>query len=127
MLVIIGAVVVAGAVIGGYLGIGGELIVLWQPFEFIIIGSAGIGAFLVSNPMKVVKGSVKSIGAVIKGSRYNKESYLEVLGLLYTLFKLAKTKGDLALESHIDNPDESALFSRFPQIRQRPSFGGIPL
>ena len=116
MFVMIGAMVVISAVIGGYLGIGGELIVLWQPFEFLIIGGAGIGGFLISNSMTVVMGSLKSVGSVIKGSRYNKQSYLELLGLLYTLFKLAKTKGDLALESHIDNPDESSLFQGFPKF-----------
>lgn len=117
MLFIIGFIVVIAAVIGGYMGGGGHLEVLWQPLEFLIIFGAGIGAFLISNPMKVVKGVGKSMPILVKGAKYKKENYVELLTLLYSVFKLAKSKGDLALEQHVENPNESTLFANFPKFQ----------
>jgi chemotaxis protein MotA len=114
MLFIVGFILVIAAVMGGYIMGGGHVDVLWQPLEFLIIFGAGIGAFLISFPMTVVKGVLGSLAKLLKGSKYNAASYLELLSCLYTVFKLAKSKGDLALESHIENPNESALFSQFP-------------
>jgi chemotaxis protein MotA len=113
MLVIIGAVVVLGAVIGGYAASGGHLMVLWQPFEFIIIFGAAIGSVVIANPKAVLTGIGRDMGAALKGSPYSKESYLELLSLLYTIFKVARTKGALALEQHIENPHESTVFQQF--------------
>ncbi len=114
MFLIIGFVVVIGSVIGGYMGAGGHIDVLWQPFEYLIIMGAAIGAYLIANPKSVLGATAKGIGHAIKGSRYNKESYLELLSMMYQIFKLAKSKGMLALEQHIENPDESELFAQFP-------------
>lgn len=114
MLFIIGFIVVIAAVVGGYMGAGGHLEVLWQPLEFLIIFGAGIGAFLIANPSSVLKGILGNLSKLIKGAKYGKTSYLELLTCLYSVFKLAKSKGDLALESHIENPDESTLFNQFP-------------
>lgn len=116
MFFIIGFVVVAGSVIGGYMGGGGHLGVLWMPFEFLIIFGAGIGAFIIANPKPVLAGVAQSMGTVLKGSKYSKASYLELLGVLYAVFRLAKSKGDLALESHVENPGESPLFQAFPRF-----------
>ncbi len=114
MLVIIGSIIVIASVIGGYAGHGGNLAVLWQPFEVIIIFGAAIGAFLIGSPKSVLRGTVKAMGPMLKGPRHNKQSYLELLSMLYTTFRLAKTKGDLALESHVERPNESPLFQKFP-------------
>jgi chemotaxis protein MotA len=114
MLFIVGAIIVLGCVIGGYLGSGGHLEVLFQPFEFVIILGAALGSFIIANPMPVVVGSLKSFGTLLKGSKLNRASYVELLSMMFAVFKLAKTKGDLALESHVDNPDESALFTAYP-------------
>ena len=114
MFFIIGVVVVFGSVIGGYMGAGGHLDVLWQPFEGVIIFGAGIGAYIISNPKTVLGGTAKAIGPLMRGSKYNKENFLELLGVLYTLFKLAKTKGDLALEVHVEKPEESPIFQQYP-------------
>ena len=116
MFVLIGMAVVFMSVIGGYVGNGGEIGVLIQPFEGVIIFGAAIGSFIVGNPTTVVKAFGKSMGTLIKGSRHTKASYIETLSLLYSLFKLAKTKGDLALESHVEKPDDSPLFQRFPKF-----------
>lgn len=116
MFLLIGAVTVIVCVFGGYMAMGGHLIVLMQPFELVIIGGAAVGAFIISNPKVVLKGIGGALGNAMKGSRYSKESYLELLSLLYSVFKLAKTKGMLALEQHVENPHESALFQQFPNF-----------
>jgi len=118
MFFIIGFLVVAGSVIGGYMGGGGHLGVLWMPFEFLIIFGAGIGAFIISNPKSVLSGVAKSLKKLLSGSKYDKASFLELLGVLYAVFRLAKSKGDLALESHVEKPDESPLFQAFPKFAQ---------
>ena len=114
MLFVIGALIVIGSVIGGFMALGGHVDVLWQPFEFVIIGGAGIGAFVIGNSGTVQKGILKSFGTLLKGPTYNKAAYLELLGVLYAVFKLAKSKGDLALESHVEKPGESTLFLAYP-------------
>ncbi|MEO5337658.1 MAG: flagellar motor stator protein MotA [Magnetospirillum sp. WYHS-4] len=116
MFFIIGALVVIGSVIGGYMASGGHLSVLWQPFEFLIIFGAGIGATIIGNPATVLSGIAKNFSKVLGGPKYKKDAYLELLGVLYAVFKLAKTKGDLALESHVEKPDESPLFSNYPKF-----------
>jgi chemotaxis protein MotA len=114
MMFLIGIATVILCVIGGYIAQGGHLIVLFQPFEFLIIFGAACGAFVISNPMPVIKRTAGSLGLLLKGSPYSKEAYLELLSLLYTVFKLAKTKGMLALEAHVEKPDESTLWGKFP-------------
>jgi chemotaxis protein MotA len=114
MFAIVGFVVVIGSVIGGYMLNGGHLGVLWQPFEFLIILGAALGSFLIGNPKSVVSGVAANMGNIVRGARFTKASYLELLAMLYAIFKLAKTKGDLALESHVEKPEESPLFNKFP-------------
>lgn len=116
MLLGVGSFIVLLCVLGGYAAMGGKLYVLWQPFEAVIICGAAIGAFVIGNPMKVIKKAGKGFGAAAKGSVYTKASYLELLSLLYSIFKLAKTKGMLALETHVENPKESTLFQQFPEF-----------
>lgn len=114
MLLIIGFVVVLVCVIGGYALAGGHLEVLWQPYEFMIIFGAAIGAYVIGNPSTVLKKTGGAVASAIKGPRYNKAAFLELLSLLYSVFKLAKTKGMLALEQHVENPHDSSLFNQFP-------------
>jgi chemotaxis protein MotA len=116
MFFIIGSVTVIVCVVGGYLASGGHIVVLWQPFELIIILGSAAGAFVTSNRKPVLKAAGKAIGGLLKSDKYDKAAYLELLGLLYTVFKLAKTKGALALEQHVEKPDESTLFAAFPKF-----------
>jgi chemotaxis protein MotA len=116
MLFFVGSFIVLASVLGGYAALGGHLFVLWQPFEFVIIGGAAIGGFIIANPKNVLGKTGKAVGLLIKGPRHTKDHYLELLSLLYTIFKLAKSKGMLALESHVENPQESELFKRFPNF-----------
>jgi chemotaxis protein MotA len=114
MMFLIGVVVVLGSVIGGYTMHHGVLGVLWQPNEFIIIIGAAIGSVFISNPLKVVKGVAKSLKYLLKGSPFKKASYMELLTMLYVVFKTMKSKGMLEMEGHIEHPHESALFSQYP-------------
>ncbi len=116
MFVIIGCIVVVVCTFGGYVAMGGKLYVLWQPFEVVIICGSALGAFFISSTTPVLKGSIKAVKASLKGPSYKKESYVELLSVLYQVFKLAKTKGNLALEQHVENPDDSALFQQFPKF-----------
>ena len=113
MFLIIGLIVVFASVIGGY-SVHGNLSVLWQPLEFLIIIGALVGAFIISSPKPVLVGTLKAFGTAVKGAQYKQVHYLELLGVLYAVFRLAKSKGDLALEAHVEKPEESALFANFP-------------
>lgn len=114
MLLVIGTVIVFACVLGGYAAMGGNLYVLWQPFEAVIIVGAAIGAFIIGNPKAVIGRTAKAMGHALKGPKYTKDDYLELLSLMYQIFKTAKSKGMLALEAHIENPEDSDLFSEFP-------------
>jgi chemotaxis protein MotA len=116
MFFIIGSVVVIISVVGGYVANGGHLGVLWQPFEFIIIVGAAVGGFIIANRKPVLSGAGKAVGALLKSEKYDKQAYLELLSLLYAVFKMAKTKGALALEQHVEKPDESTLFAQYPKF-----------
>ncbi len=116
MFVIIGFIVVFGSVAAGYGMHGGNFAILWQPSEYIIIGGAAIGALMISTPKTTLGQMVKSIPLVFRGSRYHEKQYLELLSMLYMFFKIARTKGDMALEAHVEKPAESPIFKQFPTI-----------
>ncbi len=116
MLVIVGFVVVFCCVLIPYAAHGGNVGVLWQPLEFIIIYGAAIGAFLIANPKHVLAKAGASYGKTLKGPKHSKADFLELLTMQYTVFKLIKTKGMLELETHLDHPHDSSLFNRFPKF-----------
>ncbi len=118
MLIIVGAVVVFACVFGAYAAHGGHLGVLWQPAEFVIILGAALGAFIIANTKANIKQTLKGLKRALKGPTYKKADYVELLSVLYQLFKLAKTKGMLALEQHVEKPDESTLFAQFPKFQK---------
>jgi len=94
----------------------GHLLALWHPPELMIIGGAALGAFVIANPGSVIKSVFGSIGKIMKGSSATKQSYMELLGLMYDLFTKARKEGLMALESDIDEPDQSPLFQKYPTI-----------
>jgi chemotaxis protein MotA len=115
MFVIIGAVIVIGCVFGAF-SVHGDLRVLFQPVEFVIILGAAVGAFVIGNTKSNIRQVFKGLKRALKGPTFKKADYVELLSVLYQLFKLAKTKGMLALEQHVEKPDESALFNQFPKF-----------
>lgn len=117
MLFLIGLVVGLGSVVGGYLMHHGKLSVLWQPSEFIIIGGAAIGAFLIANPPHVLKGAGGGFKVLLAGLPYSKkDTFMQILGFFFELSKLMRTKGIKEVEQAIDHPHEHALFQKYPAI-----------
>ena len=114
MLKLVGNIMVIVCTIGGYVANNGHLAVLWQPFELVIIFGSACAAFLTANSPHVIKQTISDIKAIYKKDTFTKAEYVEVLSMLYVVFKTARSKGWLALEQHIENPDESEIFKKFP-------------
>jgi chemotaxis protein MotA len=116
MRLIIGIVVIFASVLGGYTMMGGKVLVLFQPYEFLVILGAAAGAFLIGNTGPVLKQCLGVFGTLFRGPKYDKAAYVELLGLQFSLFKLVQAKGILALEPHIEQPETSTIFARFPKF-----------
>src|SRR5271166_212083 len=118
MLTIGGVVVLLGCVFGSYLASGGSMepSIEALPFELWTIGGAAISTFVMANSMHAVKDTLGALGKAVKGAAFAKADYIELLSLLYFLVRLASTKGAMALEPHIEKPEESKAFLRFPKI-----------
>jgi chemotaxis protein MotA len=116
MFLIIGSIVVLLSVGVGFVGGGGSLLLLWHPLEVLIICGAALGAFLISNPPKVVKASMSGIVALLKPPKYQRQDYVDLFKLLYDILVKARKEGMLAIESHIDDPHASSLFSQYPRV-----------
>ncbi len=114
MFIIVGLLVVLGAVVGGYLMEHGNIKVLLQPAELLIIGGASLGTLLIANPFHVIKKIIAGAIDALKGSPYTKQRYLETLRMCYQMLNKARKEGLLALESDIEEPDKSQLFSKYP-------------
>ncbi len=116
MKLILGIIIVLGCVAGGYVLSHGNLLALWQPYELLIIGGAAFGAFVIANPMKIVLRVMKSLPTIMKGPRYNKDAYMDLLSLLYDLFAKARKEGLMAIENDVEEPENSEIFKKYPRI-----------
>lgn len=118
MLLIIGALVVIGSVVSGYMMEGGKLLVLNQPAEFVIIGGAALGSLLIGTPPSILKellGQCKDLF----GAPESKKDYVDLLTMLFQLFRLSQQGGIMGLESHFEAPDKSAILTKFPKFLAR--------
>lgn len=116
MLVLVGYLVVIGSVLGGFALAGGHMGALFQPLEFLIIGGAAIGSFVVSNNLKVLKAVFRSLPGLLKDSKYTKARYMELMALLYDLLQKARKEGLMAIEPDVETPNDSPIFQRYPTI-----------
>ena len=118
MFVMIGLVVLFGAVFGGYILAGGSMapILHATPHEMIVIGGAGVAAMIISNSVDVLKGVGAGIGKTMAGPAYHKQEFMDTMFLVVKLFKVFKGEGAVALEAHIENPEASAIFSAYPKL-----------
>lgn len=116
MFSIIGIVVVFGAVIGGFLMEKGKMPVLVQPAELLIIGGSAVGTLLAANPLPLIIKIFKSLLGVIGGSRFTSAFYLETIKMLFDIFQFARKSGMAKLEEDVENPEKSALFSKYPAL-----------
>lgn len=116
MVVIIGFIIVIGCVLGGFTLSGGQVGALIHPAEILTIGGASLGALVVMSPVKVLKDLMKGIIQSLKGSPFNRAAYEDMFKAMYELFRLARRSGFLALEPHLSNPHDSAIFQKYPKI-----------
>jgi len=113
---IIGTLVVLGSVLGGFLMGGSSILLLWHPLEIVVICGGALGAFLISNPLKVVKAAFGGALGIAKGSRYGRAEYIQLLKLVYDILVMARKEGVLAIERHIEDPAKSDIFKKYPKI-----------
>ncbi|MDA8110368.1 MAG: flagellar motor stator protein MotA [Betaproteobacteria bacterium] len=116
MLVIVGYLVILGAVFGGFALEGGHLAALLQPIELLMIAGAATGAFFVANTGKVIGATLKALPSVLRGSRYSKALYMQLLSLLYDILAKVRKEGLMSIESDVDAPKKSPLFAKYPKI-----------
>jgi chemotaxis protein MotA len=117
MIGIIGIVVIFVMVFGGYLAAGGKMGIILHslPFELTMIGGAAVGAFLISNDLSAIKHTIKDIGKVFKGPKWKASDYRDLLCLLFELIRLAR-QNPIAIEEHVEAPDDSSIFGKYPKI-----------
>ena len=116
MLIVIGFLVVIVSVIGSFVALGGHMGALYQPFELTLIFGAAFGAFLAGNSKKSLMLVKKALPDTLKSSRYGTDVYMELMALLYVLLNKARREGLMAIESHIEDPASSPIFSEYPRI-----------
>ena len=116
MFSIIGILIVVGAIVGGYLMEKGNLLVLLQPAELLIIAGAAAGTVLIANPLYMLKQIVGGFVGVFKGSRFTSKLYLDSLKMLFDLFNRSRREGLTAIEADIEDPSKSKTFTAFPGV-----------
>ena len=118
MFVLIGYAVCFGCIFGVYILHGGNVQVLLKalPFEMITIGGGALGAFVVNNQPKVLKATMAALPSALNGSKYTKARYMELMSLLYDILQKARKEGLMAIEADVENPKDSALFQKFPNV-----------
>lgn len=114
MFSIVGIVLVFGAIVAGYLMEKGNLRVLLQPAELLIIGGAAIGTVLVANPPHILKKIAAGLLSVLRGTHFNKQRYIDSLKMMYDLFNKARKEGLVALENDVEEPSKSPIFTKYP-------------
>ncbi|MCE8007096.1 flagellar motor stator protein MotA [Aestuariivita sp.] len=120
MNIILGFIVVIGMVFGGYMLSGGtmDVILYALPYEGMMIGGAALGSFLAANSFRDALGTGKSTFKALKGPKWKQQDYIDLLNLMFTLTKMYRTKGILSLDEHIENPQESSIFSQYPRLQK---------
>jgi chemotaxis protein MotA len=118
MTLLLGLVMVFGLVFGGFMLSGGNMDIVLHalPYEGMMIGGASLGAFVIANSFSVVKSSLGGVVRVIKGPRWKAADYNDLLALMFELARLYKTKGIVAMDEHIENPEASPIFQRYPKL-----------
>ena len=116
MIAIIGILIVLGAIIGGFTMAGGHLAALFHLSEIVVIVGVAVGTVFVSTPGPVLKAMGGKLGVVFKGNRFGRVLYLDALKMLYELFQIARKDGLVAIEAHIEDPDKSSIFKKYPKV-----------
>ncbi|MCE1239309.1 MAG: flagellar motor stator protein MotA [Azonexaceae bacterium] len=115
MFLIVGYIIILGASLGTY-AVHGSLLALWVPMEYIAIVGLTIGGFVAGNNISVIKATVGAVPGVLKGSPYNKAYYVDALALLFEILGKVRKEGLMSIESDVENPEASPIFSKYPNI-----------
>ncbi|MCC7312737.1 MAG: flagellar motor stator protein MotA [Sulfuritalea sp.] len=115
MLLIVGYVIILAAAVGTY-AVHGSLAALWMPLEYVAIFGLALGGFVAGNGIKTVKATLVALPSVFKGSHLNKALYMDLLAMLFEILAKVRKEGLMSIENDIENPHESAVFSRYPNI-----------
>lgn len=115
MFLIIGYVIILAASVGTY-SVHGSLAALWVPLEYLAIIGLMIGGFVAGNNIKVIKAVIGALPSVFKGSKYTKAYYMDVLALLFELLSKVRKEGLMSIESDVENPEASPIFSKYPEV-----------
>ena len=118
MFVILGYLITFGCVFGVFVAHGGNIQVVLSalPFEMITIGGAALGAFLVNNQGKVLKATMAAVPQALKGGKYTKARYMELMAMLYEILQKARKEGLMAIEADVESPKDSEIFKKFPTV-----------
>jgi chemotaxis protein MotA len=116
MFVILGYIIVIASVLGGYALAGGHLASLMQPLELLMIGGAALGAFVISNPVRVLKATIAALPQCLAGSKFTKARYMELMALLYEFLMKARKEGLMSIEADVETPEQSAIFGKYPTL-----------
>jgi len=116
LLVIFGYLVVVAAVFGGFGLAGGHFAALLQPVELLMIGGAALGSFLVGNNSKAIKATLRALPTLLKGTKYTKALYMELMALLFEILSKVRKEGLMSIEGDVEAPAESAIFSKYPGV-----------
>lgn len=120
MFILLGYLIVFSAVFGSFVALGGQLGALYQPFEFVLIGGAAFGSYIAASDSVSIGLLLQAVPKAIRPNPYDKPLYMELMELLYTLLNKARRDGLMAIESDIDEPKASAIFSQYPRVFNDP-------
>jgi len=114
--ILLGMIIAIGSLLGGFVAMGGHVAVIWQPWEFVIIGGVALGTFIIGNPMKILSDTGKGIVEALTNAVPKRDDYIALLGLLYALMRDLRTRPRNEVEAQVDDPQNSEIFKHFPQI-----------
>lgn len=120
MLILLGFAIVFISVFGSFVALGGHFGALYQPFEFLLIGGAALGAYIASNNGKSIGALLQAIPGVFQRSPYSKDVYMQIMSVLYVLLNKARRDGLISIESDIEEPTESEIFAEYPLVMRDP-------
>lgn len=115
MFIFIGAFIVIGSIITGFVLEGGHILALYQPLELLIIGGAAFGSMVIASPISVMKGMISQFTAILGGG-YTKKDFQDLLVMMFEIFNIARKDGLIGLEAHVEHPEDSEIFKRYPKF-----------
>jgi len=115
MFLIVGYVVILASAVGTY-AVHGSLAALWMPLEYVAIVGLAVGGFVAGNDIKVIKATIGALPSIFKGTKFTKAAYVDLLAMLFEVLAKVRKEGLMSIESDVENPEQSPVFSKYPSI-----------